>query len=212
MPPVPAHSPPGRSSWLKHLSTLEVSQQSVTPRLSRGFYAGVSCVTIADGVGLSPFNMTALTAACLFPVANRLRHARPPCPFHVTTHALRRRYRPVAQVSWACGVQSIQSHHRPGRMDSKALHISANARVACTTGPRTTRASFLRTWLSRLGNMKHPGWLGVGYRLASRSLPSIIRQLKWFWLYCRSGLILHAASRGAAMAAASLRETRPLLP
>ena len=87
-----------------------------------GFMSGVSCVTLADGVGLSPFNMTALTASCLFPVANRFRHARPPCPFHVTTHALRRRYRPVAQVSWACGIQSIQSHHRPGRMDSSALH------------------------------------------------------------------------------------------
>jgi len=87
-----------------------------------GFIAGVSCVTIADGVGLSPFNMTALTASRLSLVANQFRRARPPCPFHVTTHALRRRYRPVAQVSWACGIQGVQSHHRPGRMDSSALH------------------------------------------------------------------------------------------
>ena len=52
-----------------------------------GFMSGVSLVTIADGVGLSPFNMTALTASRLSLVANQLRHARPSCPFHVTIHA-----------------------------------------------------------------------------------------------------------------------------
>lgn len=161
-----------------------------------GFRSGVSLVTIADGVGLSPFNMTALTASCLFPVANRFRHARPPCPFHVTTHALRRRYRPVAQVSWACGILKVSSRTTV-QLEWTQRHFTsqANARVACTPGPQTVQARFRSTRLSRAGNMRHPGWLGVGYRLASRSLPSVIRQLKWFWLNCRSRLIQHTAGR-----------------
>lgn len=176
---MPAHSPPGRSSWLMHLSTLEVSQQSVTPKLSRGFYVGGfsrhhSGWGRAFALQHGCSNRIALISGSQ-PVSSRAaamslsRHD--PCPKGAGIvpwpgfpglAAFKVSSRTTVQLEWT------QRHFTP----------QAFTQVAGTPGPRTTQASFLRTWLSRSGNMKHPGWLGVGYRPAGRSLPSVIRQLK----------------------------------
>jgi len=71
----------------------------------------VPFVVVADRVGLSPLNATALTASSLCPVTYRFRLARPLRPLRVTVHAFRRRYCPAALVPRAFGIQSIQAHH-----------------------------------------------------------------------------------------------------
>lgn len=136
------------------------------------FKSIVPLVAIAEQVGLSPFNAIALTASCLSPAAKLVssRAATASLPRHDPC-PLGCRYRPVTPVSGVCGIQRIQAHHHQNEWTQLHFTPQASARVADATGPRTVQASFLRTRLSSTGNMKHPSWLGVGYRLATGHCP-----------------------------------------
>lgn len=134
------------------LSTSEVAQQGVTPKLawrlsSGGFSRHHSGSGRAFALERNCSNRIELMSGSL-PVSSRAaaaslaRHS--PCP-------------KAKVLSRGPGSQGFRypiypgAPHRIASVDSTLLHTPVTGRVACRAGPQTARASFLRTRLSGAG-------------------------------------------------------------